>query len=113
MSDKSDFKRNIHRLVFITQDTNSNSGLLSTNLILKYDPKLLFSTITDADFCLFKDFPFHQMIIFALDGYFKYYEEISCTKIWLEKHADQLIELDTSTINSFEVLTHKPYKKIV
>lgn len=73
------------------------------NLLSKNDPGLLRKTITDEDFCLFMDFPFHQMIVFALDGYFSYFKEVSWTKIWVAKYADQLLDLDEATFNSLNV----------
>lgn len=115
MSDKLDLKQNMHRFVLIYQDIllNADAKKNQANLLYKYDTRLLWSTITDEDFCLFKDFPFQQLILIALYDYFKYFKDISCTKIWLAKYADQLLDLDEATIKSFKLLEYNPYRRAI
>lgn len=45
------------------------------------NPKVDF--FYDEDFCVFKDFPFHQLIVFVL-GYGK--RQLSCTSLWLIRY---------------------------
>ena len=93
LSNQTQLKLNINRLVKISVDDKSQNRRAN---------EIMTILVHDEDFCLFKDFPFDQMVLLLIHELTKRIENLSCTLVWLMNdyhlYYKYVIELDQSVI---------------